>query len=745
MDDEVARLREQLARAEDRIVEEQRRREEEQRRRENAELLARSSQPQDLTNYLEACHQLHQAIDVVTDRSLTTQGDTTNPSGRIYPRRIVPWDAFAARQEETWNQLASSPSLSSKCLFPSPHQIEYVMSLISPISSEIGLRNFERDTVENAVQKLVDEAYKDPVLRNTLSLRGTVTFESHTNLGQDDTALSESFEQLSTSADSSRSTASRSKSLKRQPRRKARGKGHLADQFCIYRPDDGRNMPTLAIEYKAPHKLSQEELVTGLRSEIRPAQDIINKDGRGFEFASKSLAAAVITQLFSYMIDKGIQYGYVCTGEAFVFLHIPDDPSIVYYSVCLPCLDVMDGDENRLHRTAVAQVFSFIIQALRVEPPPMSWHDAAAQLDTWAVEYEDVLSKIPISDRKGPRSRDHTYKARPWPGFYRSPIKTRSGCKPTSQEGGRRQDDDDNRDPPSPSPNRPALLAQKPSGTSAARSREKQGRQGREKARHDEPVQTSIKNRPYCTHQCLLGLASAGPIDKNCPNANDHGERHIARSKFLSLLHSQLARDRGPDADCVPLYISGSLGSLFKVRLSSYGYTLVAKGMESADRLRLCHEKKIYDQIRDIQGKFTPVCLGLLDLALPQYCDGGVYKHLMLLSWGGRPLLGCVDQVDKQTVIAGVASAFAALHRLGVLHRDAEARNILFDAPTGRVMVVDFERAEFRGREPLACLTAQSQNRKRKRKASKKQVSDEFGREFQSVMGSLSKIVESAA
>ncbi|KAK8093313.1 serine/threonine protein kinase [Apiospora kogelbergensis] len=691
MDDEVARLREQLARAEDRIVEEQRRREEEQCRRENAELLARSSQPQDLTNYLEACHQLHQAIDVVTDRSLTTQGDTTNPSGRIYPRRIVPWDAFAARQEEFWNQLASSPSLSSKCLFPSPHQIEYVMSLISPISSEIGLRNFERDTVENAVQKLVDEAYKDPALRNTLSLRGTVTFESHTNLGQDDTALSESFEQLSTSADSSRSTASRSKSLKRQPRRKARGKGHLADQFCIYRPDDGRNMPTLAIEYKAPHKLSQEELVTGLRSEIRPAQDIINKDGRGFEFASRSLAAAVITQLFSYMIGKGIQYGYVCTGEAFVFLHIPDDPSIVYYSVCLPCLDVMD----------------------------------AAQLDTWAVEYEDVLSKIPISDRKGPRSRDHTYKARPWPGFYRSPIKTRSGCKPTSQEGGRRQDDDDNRDPPSPSPNRPALPAQKPSGTSAARSREKQGRQGREKARHDEPVQTSIKNRPYCTHQCLLGLASAGPIDKNCPNANDHGERHIARSKFLSLLRSQLARDRGPDADCVPLYISGSLGSLFKVRLSSYGYTLVAKGMESADRLRLCHETKIYDQIRDIQGKFTPVCLGLLDLALPQYCDGGVYNHLMLLSWGGRPLLGCVDQVDKQTVIAGVASAFAALHRLGVLHRDAEARNILFDAPTGRVMVVDFERAEFRGREPLACLTAQSQNRKgsAKRPRSKCQTS----------------------
>lgn len=28
--------------------------------------------------------------------------------------------------------------------------------------------------------------------------------------------------------------------------------------------------------------------------------------------------------------------------EAYVFLHIPDDPSCVYYSVCVPSLDVQD-------------------------------------------------------------------------------------------------------------------------------------------------------------------------------------------------------------------------------------------------------------------------------------------------------------------------------------------------------------------------------------------------------------------
>ncbi len=70
--------------------------------------------------------------------------------------------------------------------FPSRHQLEHVRSLLKPISSELGPRDFERDVVENAVQKLVDQAYMDPLLRANLGLQGTVTFESHRNLGTTD-------------------------------------------------------------------------------------------------------------------------------------------------------------------------------------------------------------------------------------------------------------------------------------------------------------------------------------------------------------------------------------------------------------------------------------------------------------------------------------------------------------------------------------------------------------------------------
>ncbi|KAI1843729.1 hypothetical protein JX265_014127, partial [Neoarthrinium moseri] len=111
------------------------------------------------------------------------QGEVTNPVGRIFPRTIIPWHAFPTEQEQIWAQLSTSSSFSSDRLYPSRHQIDYVMSLIEPISSEVGLRVFARETVENAVKKLVDVTNADPVLRRKLGLQGTVTFESHTNLG----------------------------------------------------------------------------------------------------------------------------------------------------------------------------------------------------------------------------------------------------------------------------------------------------------------------------------------------------------------------------------------------------------------------------------------------------------------------------------------------------------------------------------------------------------------------------------
>lgn len=116
----------------------------------------------------------------------------------------------------------------------------------------------------------VDETYNDPLLRSSLGLQRTVTFESHTNLGKTNDPVSESMEHLSISADDTRTAAPAPRPRDRMTSRKARGKGNRADQFCIYRTSDARSVPAVAMEYKAPHKLSQVEAVTGLASEIQP-------------------------------------------------------------------------------------------------------------------------------------------------------------------------------------------------------------------------------------------------------------------------------------------------------------------------------------------------------------------------------------------------------------------------------------------------------------------------------------------
>ena len=579
------------------------------------------------------------------DRSLLYHIRPYNrPSRPVLPRQIIPWIDFPAAQEKIWNLTAES-AFAYEPRFPSSHQLDYVRSSIHPISCEHGLRNYRRETVENAVQRMVDAVNGDSVLQSRLALTGTVAFESHTNLGNTGSAAAGSSGHVSIG---SSANASGQRTTRRPGPKK--GKGNRADQFCIYKILNGANVTKSCIEYKAPHKLTQAEVTEGLTSEIRPDRDVINKDSSSFRSASRRLVAAVITQLFSYMIGKESQYGYIFTGEASVFLYIPEDPSKVYYHVAVPNRDVVEADETRLHRTAAAQVFAFTLEALQAGPPPQSWNDAISQLGIWTVEYDDELKQILPEVLKKP-PRDLTYKPRPWSGFQRSPVRMR--CRPAAEPAARNTSGGDH--PLSPTAARLAHFRVgrgAPSGTSSSKRRRVDKQQGNDQKGGTKREQ--IQDRPYCTHQCLLGLATGGPVDKSCPNADAHGPTHIGRERFLYLVRAQLAKDRGRDADACALYLAGSTGALFKVRLSAYGYTLVAEGVEEHYLERLQREQSIYDRLRSIQGKYTPVCLGMVDLVLRYYYDGGVFEYFLFLSWAGEPLMRCVDQVQRKVVVTAI-------------------------------------------------------------------------------------------
>lgn len=163
--------------------EEQQRREEEQQRREEAEALATSSERSTLPLFLHACHELLVAIQIVTDPTRTTQGAVTKPRNRRAPSRIIVWEKFVDEQMEVWAQFDQHPFFLTEKLFPSLHQLDYVRQFISPISSESDLRYYERETVENQVRTMVDRIYENDGLRQAFGLRGSITFESHVNLG----------------------------------------------------------------------------------------------------------------------------------------------------------------------------------------------------------------------------------------------------------------------------------------------------------------------------------------------------------------------------------------------------------------------------------------------------------------------------------------------------------------------------------------------------------------------------------
>lgn len=183
------------------------------------------------------------------------------------------------------------------------------------------------------------------------------------------------------------------------------------------------------------------------------------------------------------------------------------------------------------------------------------------------------------------------------------------------------------------------------------------------------------------------------------------------------LLDEQLRRGRGNA--CQPLWMQGARGALFRVTLTSHGYTVVGKGTVTAFIKDLRHEAEVYRRLVTLQGTHIPICLGSIDLDEPFYYDTGVrIMHFILLSWAGK----CLDDsktapgTDEQTWTSDLVCAINAIHGAGVLHQDIRMPNLLWNDETKQVMVIDFERAEIvKAQAVRQALAPISPNRKRKR------------------------------
>jgi len=339
------------------------------------------------------------------------------------------------------------------------------------LSSELDLSFFERQAVESRVSSVIKELHANARLRKIFQLNGDVTFENHANSSTDESKIVEGIKSLSLPSEQPRSSerlaakqsGNQSLARTREPTQAGTSRPR-ADQFCVYNKGPEEKIPAFIIEYKAPHKLSIAHIKAGLQ-DMELDQVVRYQEVEKPDDICRRVMAAVITQAFSYMIE-GLEYGYVCTGEVFIFLRVLyDDPSTVYYYLSVPKEDVGEttgwtggsNGDNRLHLTALGQVLAFTLRALRTPPRGTGWTDRERRiLKTWEMIYDDLLGNIekkdvPSSDFKpSPRSRQEYYRV--------SPIKTRSmasvaACNPSDSWNASDRDDgsSDGPDPDTPS------------------------------------------------------------------------------------------------------------------------------------------------------------------------------------------------------------------------------------------------------------------------------------------------------
>ncbi|KAF2630545.1 hypothetical protein BU25DRAFT_259623 [Macroventuria anomochaeta] len=698
--------------------------EQEQRKRENAEQAQKTAEEKTrdttLPEFLDGCHvYLHSNLVIQTDANLSTRGDPANAKNKPRPERLRAWTDFASQQEEVWDDLMSSDFV-TKQLFNSLHTLSGIGRGLQQrmLGSELDLHVFQRTTIDDPVSQIIREMHGDQSLRRKFGLCGGVKFENHANTLSPEDGIEESMQRLSVSGTQRRRSprlqakaspsapsnlADTARNEKSQPAR-AR-----ADQFCVYNTGDNKRVAAFVMEYKAPHKIPLGYIYEGL--DDMDLDDVVqgreNESSRDY---FRRLMAAVITQAYSYMIQTGVEYGCVCTGEASIFLRVPHDPTTVYYFLSVAKGDVgdttgwaQDSDgPNRLHLTAVGQMLAFTLQAMKTPPRSQKWRDDAfAQLKSWEVVFDELLDELPSDE--APSSE---YRPPQDPSFLRmSPVRLRrrpARARSPDYANTRSRPDSSDEEPDVDTPSRqPVVGSQNLSYTQPA-GKSTSSRKSRHTGQAGQ----------YCTQKCLLGLVNGGPLDQLCPNVKEHGNdcHRIRVSTFLKRIRQQLSKDL--DSNCELIGIHGACGVPFRVRLVSHGYTVVAKATPVYFVHCLEQEAAIYRQLRPIQGTHIPVCLGSIDMEVPYRYDGiAELEHMMFLSYGGKRLDKLQTGKDKLLIAQQLARSVEAIHSLGVLHTDLEPRNMLWDEDRRQLMVIDFERARVpQSRRVLTAITGNQKN-----------------------------------
>ena len=682
--------------------------------RQRAEEQQRRTRMTTFEEYLAACHDhLQSALSVETDRRFTTKGFTT-VKNKYYPKFLRPWVEFPEIQQQCFESI--------HCFFREQpagrffSSIQFIQELaknlhVHKLASEKDLESYERMAVEDIVTAIFRELSTMPQAQTELGLGERVEFQNHANpLSDTAEEVQERLNLRTPQASPTASSSSESETSSPIPSRFPRSR---PDQFCVYGHQGETQKLLFLVEYKPPHKLSIGNLRAGLRdmdleAEVinritipsyveKPEEEMTTDDEDAkqekLQYNADKLIGAVATQVYDSMIDYGLEYSYLTTGEAVIFFQVREDNSeTLYYHLSVPGEDMGRKAQTCLARTAVSQILSLCTMTFRSNPRPHSWRaNAKANLSKAQIDWEAVLREIPESERKK-TPQSSAYRGRKNPNPKKSPYFTRNFAKGIGRDTTGSSNDEDTPDTfdqtrGSPSYSRGGSNAR---GKRVSKHTDSSGG-GKGHGGNRQQSIGEADSLPYCTQACLLSLTREEMVDRGCPNIELHPKvknyHAIDVGELTALVREQLAID--PERGCKPLGLQGARGALFRINLISHGYIFVAKGTVRAFVPDMSHEAKVYRHLKLLQGKAIPVCFGYIRLKRRYYLDFGVkICHMLLLSWGGKEIDNGMTDKNRET-----QKTVWEVLKAGIDQMDVRSPNLLWNEERQRIVLIDFERA----------------------------------------------------
>ncbi|ELQ32294.1 hypothetical protein OOU_Y34scaffold01197g1 [Pyricularia oryzae Y34] len=231
---------------------------------------------------------------------------------------------------------------------------------VRKIADEKTLESFLHSSVEDPVKAIIGKLKEVEGVRSAFDLGNGIIFENHPH------AISDVAEEVVYRDTPSTPPATPNHSLDFNRLR--------PDQICVYRSNDAgseRRTMIYISEYKPPHKLTAPHLRVGLRP-MNIYKEVVNRKtiptsmdpGARFQYHAERLTAAAITQTYHYMIEGGLEYGLLTTGEAIVFLKIDwREPETLFYHLAEPNAEVLAHPDHFHLCTAVGQYLAFSLIA----------------------------------------------------------------------------------------------------------------------------------------------------------------------------------------------------------------------------------------------------------------------------------------------------------------------------------------------------------------------------------------------